>query len=218
MRLGETIYIDKFIVNKSGKKNPTVLFAPTASKDLPAYSAAFRNVYEKLGCKVNILRLFSKRKLSNKTIARHFAGADIIYVGGGDYDILLSTWKKNKIIPLIRMAYQKGVILTGLSAGCAIWYEYLIDSNRNNKTHLKKGIGMLSGAVIPHYRTANPFPLEIQKIKNSVTAIEDGCAVIYADGSLKGSISGTKGKAFTSLFPYVIKRKVVPYLQKTRKT
>ena len=65
LRLGDTIVIDKFIVKESGRKNPKVLFIPTASKDLPAYSAAFRRVYEKLGCRVKILRLFKKRKFSS---------------------------------------------------------------------------------------------------------------------------------------------------------
>jgi len=44
LRLGETIAIDKFIVKEGGGKNPRVLLIPTASKDLPAYSNAFRRV------------------------------------------------------------------------------------------------------------------------------------------------------------------------------
>jgi len=216
LRLGETITIDKFIVKESGRKNPKVLFMPTASKDLPAYSTAFRRVYKKLGCKVKILRLFSKRKLSHKTLEKFITSADIIYVGGGDYDVMISAWKKHKIIPLISSAYQQGTILSGLSAGCAVWYEYLIDSDKDKKTRLKKGLGILKGIVIPHYKAENPFPFEIRKTKTVVTAIEDKCAVVYINEHLKGSISVTKERAFTIRSPYVKKKQVTLYFHKSR--
>lgn len=215
LRLGETIPIDKFIVKESGKKNPKVLFIPTASKDLSTYSTAFRQVYEKLGCHVKILRLFSKRKLSDATLEKLITSANIIYVGGGDYDILFSIWEKHKIIPLIKLAYQQGTILTGLSAGCAIWYEYLIDSDKNEKARLKKGLGILKGVVIPHYKSKNPLSSEIRKTKTIVTAIEDRCAVIYINENLKGSIPGIKEKAFTIRPPYIKRRPVTLYLHKS---
>ena len=216
LRLGETIAIDKFIVKESSGKNPRVLFIPTASKDLPAYSNAFRRVYKKLGCQVKILRLFNKRKLSRATLKKTIASADIIYVGGGDYDTMLSMWKKYEIVPLIKSAYQQGTILAGLSAGCAVWYEYLIDSDKNEKTRLKKGLGILKGVVIPHYKSENPFSSEIRKTKTIVTAIEDRCAVIYINENLKGSIPVTEEKAFTICPPYVKKKQVTLYFHKSR--
>lgn len=216
LRLGETIAIDKFIVKESGKKNPKVLFVPTASKDLPAYSAAFRRVYEKLGCQVEILRLFNKRKFSQITLEKLIRSADIIYVGGGDYDTLLSTWKKHKIIPLIHSAYQQGTILTGLSAGCAVWYEYLMDSDKHKKPRPKKGLSILKGVVIPHYKTENSFLLEIRKTKTIVTAIEDRCAVVYNNERLQGSISATQENAFTISPPYAKKKQVTLYFHKSR--
>lgn len=216
LRLNETFPIDKFIVKESHKKHPRVLFIPTASKDLSAYSVAFQRVYEKLGCQIKILRLFKKTKLSQTTLERAIKNTDIIYVGGGNYNILFSTWKKHKIIPLIKSAYRQGTILTGLSAGCAIWYEYLIDNDNDGKNYLKKGIGMLKGIVIPHYRSGNSLPSEIIKKKAIVTAIEDKCATIYINEKLKGSVPIAKEKAFTIHPPYVIKKKVPLYFYKSR--
>lgn len=216
LRLGETISIDKFIVKESGKKNPNVLFIPTASKDLPAYSAAFRRVYEKLGCQVKVLRLFNKRKFSQTTVEKLITNADIIYVGGGDYATLFSVWKKHKIIPLIQSAYQQGTILTGLSAGCALWYEYLIDMDKNKKPNLKIGLGILRGTVIPHYKNENALPSEINKTKTIITAIEDRCAVIYIDERPRGSVPVAKEKAFIIRPPYVKKTQVTLYFRKLR--
>ena len=216
LRLDETITIDKFIAQESNKKNPKVLFIPTASKDLPAYSTAFRRVYKKLGCQVKVLHLFNKKRFSQTTLQKFVTSANIIYVGGGNYNVLISMWKKHKIIPLIQSAYQQGTILSGLSAGCAVWYEYLIDSDKDKKTRLKKGLGILKGIVIPHYKAENPFPLEIRKTKTVVTAIEDKCAVVYINEHLKGSISVTKEKAFTISPPYVKKKQVTLYFHKSR--
>jgi len=216
LRLDETVVIDKFIVKESGRKNPKVLFIPTASKDLPVYSTAFRRVYKKLGCQVKVLHLFNKKRFSQTTLQKFVTSANIIYVGGGNYNVLISMWKKHKIIPLIQSAYQQGTILSGLSAGCAVWYEYLIDSDKDKKTRLKKGLGILKGIVIPHYKAENPFPLEIRKTKTVVTAIEDKCAVVYINEHLKGSISVTKEKAFTIRPPYVKKKQVTLYFHKSR--
>lgn len=215
LRLGETITIDKFIIKESGKKNPNVLFIPTASKDLPAYSIVFRREYEKLGGEVKILRLY-KSKPSQATLEKLVTGADVIYVGGGDYDTLLSVWKKRKIIPLMQAAYRQGTILTGLSAGCAIWNEYLVDSKKNKKISLKKGLGILKGIVLPHYKSENVFPPEVSKTKNVITAIEDKCAVVYINEHLKGSVSASKEKAFTIRPPYVKKTQVTLYFHKSR--
>ncbi len=114
------------------------------------------------------------------------------------------------------MAYLQGTILTGLSVGCAVWYEYLIDSDGNKKTRLKKGLDIVKGVVIPHYKSKRPFPSEIRKIKAIVTAIEDRCAVIYINENLKGSIPVTEEKAFTIRPPYVKKKQVTLYFHKSR--
>jgi len=218
LRLGETVIIDKFIVKESNRKNPKVLFIPTASKDLPVYSSAFRQVYKKLGCEVKILRLFSRKKLSRKILEKLITNADIIYVGGGKYDVLFSTWKKHKIFPLIQLVYKQGTILAGLSAGCAIWYEYLLDNDKNKKPCLKKGLGILKGIAVPRYKVRDLFPMEIRKrkAKEIITAIEDRCAVIYFDEQIKGSIPVDKERAFTISSPYVKRRPVTLHLQSSR--
>lgn len=215
LRLGETISIDKFIVKESDKKNPNILFIPTASKDLSAYCSVFQREYEKLGCQIKILRLY-KRKRSPVVIEKLITNADIIYVGGGDYNILFSIWKKHKIVSHIRAAYQRGTILTGLSAGCAIWFEYLIDVDRSGKDQIKKGLGILNGIVVPHFKAINEFLTEVMSTNKIITAIEDKCAVVYVNEQLKGSVSVSDENAFTINPPYDKKKKVASYFKRTK--
>ncbi|PIP55474.1 hypothetical protein CO157_05340 [Candidatus Peregrinibacteria bacterium CG_4_9_14_3_um_filter_49_12] len=221
LRVGDTLPIDQFIVKESGKKNPAVLFMPTASGDLPAYISAFTRVYRKLGCQVNVLRLASNRKMNEQKIKSLIAVADIIYIGGGNYNFLLSTWKKWGIIPLIKSAYKKGAVLTGLSAGCAALYQHVVDEEDNKPCRLKRGIGILHGVVIPHYKTSstilpNNFLSSIRKKNTLVTAIEDNCGVFYKNKKLQGAIMSKGGRAFTIWPPYVKKEAVNLYIHKNK--
>ncbi len=219
LRLGETLPIDQFIVKESGKRNPVVLFIPTASADLPAYILAFTRVYKKLGCKVKILRLIDGvTKHKTKTAKTIISTADIIYIGGGDYDLLNSTWKKLEVIPLIKSAYENGVLIAGLSAGCAVLYEYLVDGDDVKNHRLKCGFGILQGIVIPHYKPDTVLPKEfstaIHKKNILVTAIEDGCGVFYKNERLQGAVTTGNARAFTINPPYVRNKPVILYLHK----
>lgn len=217
LRKRETLPIDRFIVKESGKKIPTVLFIPTASGDLPAYVSAFTNIYKKLGCQVNVLFLAGNKKIDMRKIKHFIITADIIYIGGGNYDFLLSTWKKLKIIPLIESVYKKGVVIAGLSAGCAVLYQYVADAENNPSHRLKDGIGILRGIVLPHYKTDNvilpiDFSSAIYKKNTLVTAIEDNCGVFYINEKIQGVVRSKNSRAFTIRPPYVKKEpvKLVP--------
>lgn len=196
LRTGETLPIDSFIVEQSKKTNPNVLFIPTASSDLPAYSTAFRQTYKKLGCNVQILSLNNK-ETSQSTLKKIIMSNDIIYVGGGDYETLFSLWKKHNLAPMIKAAYKNGTIITGLSAGCGIWYKY-VGIQKNNNIIFKQGIGIISDIVIPHYQSKMQINLEQipNKIKK-IIGIEDNCAVVYIDEKLQGSLSSNDTNAFT---------------------
>ena len=51
MSEGETLPIDKHIVELTGKARPNAMFIPTASSDSRDYAAIFSRVYgEQLGC------------------------------------------------------------------------------------------------------------------------------------------------------------------------
>src|SRR3989338_4536669 len=80
----ETTKIDEEIIALSGKKNPQVLFIPTASEDSEGYVEVFNKHFGKrLGCKTDVLYLI-KEKLTKQQIRAKILNSDIVYVGGGD--------------------------------------------------------------------------------------------------------------------------------------
>lgn len=64
----ETLEIDKEIIKISNKKQPNVLFIPTASDDSEGYCENIYNYYgKKLKCNIEYLKLV-KQKLTNTEI------------------------------------------------------------------------------------------------------------------------------------------------------
>ncbi len=155
----ETLPIDRVIVRLSKKKRPRALFIPTASNDAAGYWETFQFVYgEKLGCETDVLFLIRER-LSKKQIEEKVLSADIIYVGGGNTIRMLRIWKKYGVDKLLRRAYEKGVILSGLSAGAIAWFRY---GSSDSRRFMKNGksveslmrvsaLGLLPFTVSPHH-------------------------------------------------------------------
>ena len=84
-------------------------------------------------------------------------GADIVYIGGGNTLAMMKRWRELGIDKLLKIAYKRDIVLSGLSAGSICWFKQgLSDSRRfrNPKADLIKvtGIGLINiksrGALI----------------------------------------------------------------------
>lgn len=122
----DTLQIDKKIVKLVKKKKPKVLFISMASVDNDGYIKMFQKIYrDRLGCQTDLLLLIkNKDNLTRQEIEKKILTADIIYVGGGDTLLMLKTWRKLGADKLLKMAYEKGIVLAGLSAGAICWFRY----------------------------------------------------------------------------------------------
>ena len=122
--LGQTRAIDEYIVSLTDALTPRVLFIPTASGDHPAYVDCFEKAYAALGCRVETLRLFGAQPDGPEAIAAKFAAADVVYVGGGDTELMLNKWRATGVDAQLCAAYERGVVLSGLSAGALCWFAH----------------------------------------------------------------------------------------------
>ena len=193
----ETLAIDKEIIRLSGKKRPMVLFIPTASSDAQGYIDTFVDYYGKyLNCNVNILKLIDQH-IDTKEISEKILGSDIIYVGGGNTLMMMTLWRKLGVDIMLKKAYNKGIILSGVSAGAICWFKFgNSDSRRfkNSKAPLIKvsGLGLLDGLLCPHYHSvkydkdrASSLKEMMNKTPGVSLAIDDFCAVVFIDGTYK---------------------------------
>jgi dipeptidase E len=152
----ETTKIDKEIIRLTGKKNPKLLFIGTASDDSDLYIKAVKKHFGKrLECRVSCL-LLTKNKYSKKDLEKIILSSDIIYVGGGNTMKMLLLWKNLGVDKIFEKAEEKGIVLSGVSAGANCWFKYSNSDSRKKENPKKNYIllrclGFINAVMCPHY-------------------------------------------------------------------
>lgn len=192
----ETLAIDEYIATlakqKAGERRASGLFIPTASHDCMPYYNSFHKVYTGVFNIKTDVALTINREVDMDKMRDKFLKADFIYVGGGNTVFMLEDWKRSGLIDLIKDAYDRGVIVCGLSAGAICWFEEMYsDSVVEGEYAMYAGLGWLKGKISPHY---NERTLDFDKIVlyNKIRAwgIENNCALEFVDGEPVKVISG----------------------------
>ncbi|MFT8322048.1 MAG: Type 1 glutamine amidotransferase-like domain-containing protein [Bacillus sp. (in: firmicutes)] len=87
-----------------------------------------------------------------KENAKDFATQqDVIYVGGGNTQFMLSKWRETNFDKVLKEAYEKGTLLAGISAGAMCWFETCFSERHDGAFEEFEGLGFLKGAFCPHY-------------------------------------------------------------------
>lgn len=197
----ETLEIDRYIAalarERAGENRPYGLFIGTASHDSMPYFNSFRKTYTSVfDIKADVaLTVYGEMDLEK--IKGKFEKADFIYVGGGDTLYMLKRWQEFGLLDLIRDAYERGVIICGLSAGAICWFEDIYtDSSLVNEREglysMQKGLGWLKGTISPHY---NERKEDFDKIMLSLPkgskayGIENLAAIEFVNGEFTHSVS-----------------------------
>ncbi|HEU4413386.1 MAG TPA: peptidase E [Candidatus Angelobacter sp.] len=195
IRTRGTAAIDREIIRLSGRKNPKLLFVPTASSDSERY---WRHVQEYFGgflkCKTDVLFLMAGN-LSREQIRKKILSADIVYVGGGNTLHMMRVWRRFGVDKLLKAAYAKGIVLSGISAGAICWFgsghsDSMSFYNPRKWNYIKvKGLGLIKGIHCPHYNSRTigvprrkHFRDMIRKAGGVGIAIENNCAIEFVDG------------------------------------
>lgn len=188
---GETLAIDREIVALSGKAAPRLLFLPTASGDAEGYVETVRAVFGgSLGCRVEALRL-NEPGLADAAIEDALGSADIVYVGGGNTRAMMAAWKARGLDTRLRAAWERGAVLSGLSAGSICWFERgASDSDsfegKSDWTYSEvEGLGFLPGLHGPHHderRGEEAYRGYLRSLGENLLGIENRCALCIVDG------------------------------------
>lgn len=191
--LRSTIEIDKYIVSLVNKETKKVLFIPTASGDMPSYIERFTNLYKELGCEVDSL-LLSKTENDNLIRSKIFS-SDIIYIGGGNTARMMRIFKRTHVNEYLKLAYERGIILTGLSAGAMAYFTNgYSDSNRSTNPEaslcLVKCLDLIPYCFCPHYNEEERKSFDEFVVKKGFNglALEDNVALVVIDDKIQGVI------------------------------
>ncbi|MBT4651482.1 type 1 glutamine amidotransferase-like domain-containing protein [Candidatus Woesearchaeota archaeon] len=201
----ETTSIDQEIISQTKKKNPKLLFIPTASSDSKGYFKIVKKHFSKLGCEVNVLYLI-KEKLSKKQIEEKILATDIIYVGGGNTLKMMTLWRKLGVDDLLRKAHHQGIVLSGLSAGSICWFKYGNSDSRkfaqrNDQLIKVAGLGLINALHCPHYDLESNRQEDLKKMMKTTPkivaiALDNCCALEVIDNKYRILNSKPTAKAY----------------------
>jgi peptidase E len=105
----------------TGVDRPRVCFLATAGGDNDSEIAGYYNAFA--GCDdaiVSHLELFLMPNVADP--AAHLLAQDVIWVGGGSVANLLAVWRAHGLDEVFREAWERGIVLAGVSAGSLCWH------------------------------------------------------------------------------------------------
>ena len=187
--LGE-LRIEKYIINQCKSSKPKICFIPTATGDDSGYINNFYRAFNILDCIPSDISFF-KRTIN---LRKHILNQDIIFVGGGNTKSMLAVWREWGLDIILKEAYNKGIIMSGVSAGAICWFDKGITDSWSHDLAIMDCLGFVNGTCCPHYDeepNRRPFVKKelVNKNIDSCISIEGFNALHLIDDKPEYSVS-----------------------------
>jgi dipeptidase E len=184
--------LDAYVLGAAGQDRPRICLLPTASGDPEEQIRRFYRRFRDLACEATHVSLF-RLGTSRVDLPELLLGQDVIYVGGGSMLNLLAIWKVHGIDVLLRTAWERGVVLSGLSAGSMCWFEAGVTTSHGPPRPVR-GLGWLPGSNSVHYHGE---PERRPRFRAAVQdgsmppgwGVDDGVALLFAGTELVEAVS-----------------------------
>lgn len=142
----ENPLLDTYVLDAAPVARPRITLLPTASGDSDRLIAQFYTAFNRYDCRPRHVSLFRQAT----DMAERLLDTDILYVSGGNTRNLLAIWHVAGVTPLIKRAWEQGIVLGGVSAGAICWFEQGHTDSAGDLRALD-GLGYLPGSCSPHY-------------------------------------------------------------------
>ncbi len=140
--------LDRLVLSLTGKAVPRICFLPTASGDGRDQTTRFYERFSAWPCEPSVLSLFhlGRDRIDPRS---HLLAQDAIYVGGGSMRNMLAVWREHGVHEAMRSAWERGIVLAGLSAGAMCWFEGGITMS-GGAPRPAAGLGVVEGSLSVH--------------------------------------------------------------------
>jgi peptidase E len=184
----------------TGKSRPRLCYLGTASGDSlnggHGIASAFAGSDDVI---VSTLELFSMPNVADP--AAHLLSQDVIWVGGGSVANLLAVWRVHGLDQVMREAWDRGIVLGGVSAGSICWHVGgPTDSFGPDLRAVTNGLALLPYSNGVHYDTEALRRPTFQRLVAEGTlpdgyATDDGVGLHYVDTALHEVVAEYDGGA-----------------------
>jgi dipeptidase E len=173
--------LDHYVLEAAPVPQPRITLLPTASGDSDRLVAQFYTSFNRYDCRPQHLSLFRQPP----DMAERFFETDIFYVSGGNTRNMLAIWRAAGVDKMIREAWERGIVLAGVSAGAICWFEQGHTDSEGDLSKLDC-LGWLPGSCSPHYDGEvhrQPSYLGLMKSQGILPgiALDDGAAAHYVE-------------------------------------
>ncbi|WP_276499551.1 peptidase E [Pontibacter litorisediminis] len=176
-----------YLISLTGKENPKICFLPTPVGDSEAYIEKWFAIAKELPIQPFVQKVFISSYEQKRPFEETLLQMDAILVTGGNTLNAISLWKSHGIDTILRKAWEKGIVLSGPSAGAICWFEEGLSDSRPEQLTVVKGLGFLKGSNCPHYHTeAERRPLYLKMIEEGKLLPGYACdetAGLYFEGT-----------------------------------
>jgi peptidase E len=148
-RHGTDPALDRYVLDVAERDNPRICLLPTASGDPEEQIQRFYRAFYELPCEPTHLSLF-RLGTAPVELRALLLGQDVIYVGGGSLLNLLAIWRAHGLDSILREAWERGVVLAGISAGSMCWFTAGVTTGFGEPRAVE-GLGFLPASNSVHY-------------------------------------------------------------------
>jgi peptidase E len=178
---------------------PRVTHLGTAAGDQRWFNAEMDQAARIAGFEFNNLNLFTMPNVEDPEA--HLLDQDVVWVNGGSVVNLLAVWRAHGLDGILRRAWERGVVLAGVSAGSICWYNGgTTDSFGPELRPVTNALGFLPYANGVHYDSEDQRRPLIRRLVADGTlgdahCTDDGVGLVYYGTELVEAVSEVRGKA-----------------------
>jgi peptidase E len=213
--------LDELVLELTGRREPRVLFLPTASGDPSEQIAAFHATYGRRAALATVLSLF-RRHGDPRSLRDIVLAHEAVYVGGGSMRNLLAIWGAHGLEEVLREAWERGIVLAGLSAGAMCWFQGGVTRSLG-PPEPTAGLGFLPGSLSVH-ADGEPqrLPVWLEAVRTGALpggwAADDGVGLVFRATELERVVSARPGATalrVDAVGGELVRQRIVPELLNT---
>src|SRR4051812_12732687 len=188
--------LDRYVLEVAERPQPRICLLPTASGDPEEQIQRFSRAYHDLPCEPTHLSLF---RLGTRPVDLRalLLGGDGIYAGGGSLLNLLAIWRAHGVDSILREAWQRGVVLSGISAGSMCWFTAGVTKGYGVPRAVE-GLGLLPASNSVHHssepeRRACFHEAVACELAPPGYSVDDGAGLLFEGCDLAEAVSARSG-------------------------
>jgi peptidase E len=199
-RLGPVV---RYALSLSATPRPKLCWIGTAQGDSLEGLRGFYGATAGEQIEASHLQLFT---MPNVNPERHLLAQDVIWVAGGSVVNLLAVWRAHGLDAILSEAWERGIVLGGVSAGAICWHAGgNTDSFGLPLQPVTNGLGLVPHSTSVHYDSEPGRRPLFQRLVADRTlapgyATDDGVAIHYRGTELHRVIADTPGKSAYRVF------------------